>query len=122
DLKGRHLLLVGRPAANAVTARFASALPVHFGPNSVTVRGEVFAHPDTAGLGGAGNPHAPRHSAAGGAARGGRCAGGAGAAAGAARRLGARGLPAGEVVLLRRGLPPRARVVPRAEKVRAGKH
>ena len=30
DLKNHHLLLIGRPATNAVTAKLAAALPVKF--------------------------------------------------------------------------------------------
>ena len=41
DLKGRHLLLVGRPGCNAITARFAGDLPVSFGQQSFVVRGET---------------------------------------------------------------------------------
>jgi Phospholipase B len=44
----RHLLLVGRPAANRVTARCAGRSAVKFGLQSFTVRGETFAHPETA--------------------------------------------------------------------------
>ena len=108
DLKGHHLLLVGRPAVNALTARFAAGLPVSFGPRSVKVRDEIFAHPDTAVLVAAQNPLDGRYSVV-------VIAGlGAASTVAAAPRLGDRGLPAGEVVILRRGLVPRARVVPRA--------
>jgi hypothetical protein len=40
-------LLVGRPATNSLSARLAGALPVQFGPASVTVGGELFGHPKT---------------------------------------------------------------------------
>src|SRR5262249_12289116 len=50
DLKGRHVLLVGRPSTNRITAKFAEGLPVRFGPRSVKVREQVYAHPDTAVL------------------------------------------------------------------------
>jgi hypothetical protein len=110
DLKGHHLLLVGRPAVNTLTARFAADLPVSFGPNSVKVRDEVFAHPDTAVLVAAGNPLDRRYSVV-------LIAGlGAASTVAAAPRLGDRTLPPGEVVILRQGQPPRARVVPRPEK------
>ena len=110
DLKGRHLLLVGRPAANSIVARFAARLPVSFGPRSVKVRDEVFAHPDTAVLVAAENPLDRRYSVV-------VIAGlEAASTVAAAPRLGDRDLPAGEVVILRRGLAPRARVVPREEK------
>src|SRR5262249_34691967 len=48
DLKNHHLLLIGRPATNAVAARCREALPVAFGPQSVVVRGETYAHPESA--------------------------------------------------------------------------
>ena len=47
-LKDAHLLLVGRPSTNRLTARLAKALPVSFGSASVRVGGETFAHPQTA--------------------------------------------------------------------------
>jgi hypothetical protein len=47
-LKDVHILLVGRPATNRLTARLAKALPIRFGPASFTVAGETFAHPHTA--------------------------------------------------------------------------
>ena len=57
-----NLLLVGRPATNAVTTRFVKDLPVSFGRCSVQVRDEVFAHPDTAVLVAAANPLNRRYS------------------------------------------------------------
>ena len=47
-LKNVHILLVGRPATNRLAARFAKALPVHFGAASFTLAGQTYAHPDTA--------------------------------------------------------------------------
>jgi hypothetical protein len=47
-LKDAHILLVGRPATNRLTARLAEALPLRFGPASFTVAGETYAHPHTA--------------------------------------------------------------------------
>src|SRR5262249_39437690 len=38
ELKGNHVLLVGRPATNAAFARLGKHLPVQFGPASVKVR------------------------------------------------------------------------------------
>ena len=61
-LEGRHLLLVGRPAANAVTARFAKALPVAFGPASAAVNGTAYAHPRTAVVAAGVHPLDPRYS------------------------------------------------------------
>ncbi|MFO0889652.1 MAG: C45 family autoproteolytic acyltransferase/hydrolase [Isosphaeraceae bacterium] len=48
ELKSRHILLIGRPATNRITARLARALPVQFGPASFLAAGKVYAHPDTA--------------------------------------------------------------------------
>lgn len=48
DLNERHLLLIGRPATNRVTARCAANVPVSFGRGSFTVRGETHAHSDSA--------------------------------------------------------------------------
>jgi len=47
-LKDVHILLVGRPATNRLTARLVKALPFGFGTASFTVAGETFAHPHTA--------------------------------------------------------------------------
>ena len=62
DLRGHHLLLVGRPETNAVTARFRSALPVTFGSGSFLVRGLTYAHPGSAVIAAADNPLARRYS------------------------------------------------------------
>ncbi len=48
QLKGKHLILIGRPAANTLSKRFASAVPATFGENSATVGGKVYAHERTA--------------------------------------------------------------------------
>jgi Phospholipase B len=61
-LKESHVLLVGRPATNRVTARFTSALPVRFGPASFAVAGETFAHSDTAVVAAGPNPLAAGRS------------------------------------------------------------
>jgi hypothetical protein len=47
-LKDAHILLVGRPSTNRLTARLVEALPVRFSSASVTVADETFAHPHTA--------------------------------------------------------------------------
>ena len=56
ELKGHHLLLVGRPATNAISARVAEALPVTFGPNSFTVRGETYGNARSAVIAAGGSP------------------------------------------------------------------
>ncbi|MFO0909249.1 MAG: C45 family autoproteolytic acyltransferase/hydrolase [Isosphaeraceae bacterium] len=47
ELEGKHLLLVGRPASNTVTARLVSQLPVRFEAGSFVLRGETYGHPLT---------------------------------------------------------------------------
>jgi hypothetical protein len=62
ELKSHHLLLIGRPDTNAVTARFQGALPVTYGSQSFTVRGETYAHAGSAVIAAAENPLNPRCS------------------------------------------------------------
>jgi hypothetical protein len=62
ELKGRHLLLIGRPDCHLQVARFAGSLPVRFGPRSVEVRGEVYAHAGSAVVAAAENPLNRRYS------------------------------------------------------------
>jgi hypothetical protein len=56
DLKDHHVLLLGRPDTNTVVARFRDAWPVRFGPRSFVVRGEGFAHADSAVIAAGENP------------------------------------------------------------------
>jgi hypothetical protein len=63
ELAKRHLLFVGRPATNQVTARYAGGLPVTFGPASFAVRNKVYAHPDSAVIAAGENPLNSRYSA-----------------------------------------------------------
>ncbi len=63
DWKAHHVLLIGRPEANAATARCAKGLPVAFGPASFTHRGETYAHPGSAVVAAGPNPATPRFSA-----------------------------------------------------------
>jgi hypothetical protein len=44
ELKSHHLILIGRPSANLVAARFAKTMPVEFGRQSFTVRGKTYGH------------------------------------------------------------------------------
>jgi hypothetical protein len=62
DIRTHHLLLVGRPQTNALTARFAKQVPVSFGPRSFEVRDEVYAHPESAVIAAGDNPVNPRYS------------------------------------------------------------
>jgi hypothetical protein len=63
DLKGHHLLLIGRPDCNAVTGRVAEGLPVTFGAASFVLRGETYAHAGSAVIAAGSNPLNPRYSA-----------------------------------------------------------
>jgi hypothetical protein len=62
ELKGHHLLLVGRPDSNSLVERFRASLPVSFGPRSFTVRGKTYAHPGSAVVAAAENPLNSRYS------------------------------------------------------------
>ncbi len=62
DLKGNHVLLVGRPESNAAYAAVGAGLPVKFGPTSVTVRGETYGHASTAVVAAGPNPRGSRYS------------------------------------------------------------
>ncbi len=62
DLKNHHLLLIGRPATNAVTAKLAAALPVKFGAGSFELRDETYASERSAVIAAGTNPHNPRYS------------------------------------------------------------
>jgi hypothetical protein len=62
DLKGRHIVLIGRPAANAVAKRFAPSFPVTFGSTSAKVRDKLYAHEETAVVAATANPADGRYS------------------------------------------------------------
>lgn len=62
DLKSHHVLLIGRPAANSVTARCADTLNVKFGSQSFVIGKETYAHPKSAVLFAAENPQSNRYS------------------------------------------------------------
>ena len=62
ELRNAHLLLVGRPATNAVSQRFAAQVPVEFGPRSFTVRDQLYVHPQSAVLAAGDNPLNSRYS------------------------------------------------------------
>ena len=108
DLAGRHVLLVGRPATNAVARDWAKQWPTTFGPASVVAKGKTYAHADTGVLVAGRNRLDRRYSAvlvAGLSAE---------ATVATASRFRDRGLPAGEVVVFARGGAARAMVVPKA--------
>ena len=62
DLKGHHILVIGRPETNAVTARVARGLPVAFGAASFILRKETYAHAGSAVIAAGENPFNPRYS------------------------------------------------------------
>jgi hypothetical protein len=62
ELGKRHLLLVGRPATNQVSAKCATKLPVSFGPASFMVREKIYGNPDSAVIVAGENPLNPRYS------------------------------------------------------------
>ena len=61
QLKGKHVLLVGRPDSNALAADLAAKLPVKFGRASFVLRGDTYAHPSSAVVVAAERPDDPRH-------------------------------------------------------------
>ncbi len=62
DMRGHHLLLVGRPSTNAVSQRLAAQWPVDFGLRSFSVRGQRYTHPESAVLAAGDNPLNARYS------------------------------------------------------------
>lgn len=62
ELGQRHVLLVGRPATNRISARCAGKVPVSFSPGAFSVREETFAHPASAVIVAGENPVNPRYS------------------------------------------------------------
>ena len=62
DLKGRHVVLIGRPTTNSLTDRYRSSFPVAFGPGSVAIGKETYAHEKTTIVTAGVNPLDPRYS------------------------------------------------------------
>ncbi|MDB5309153.1 MAG: hypothetical protein JWO38_3355 [Gemmataceae bacterium] len=62
-LRGRHVILVGRPATSAAAERYRAAFPVVLGPASATVGDTVYAHEGTAVIAAGVNPVDGRFSA-----------------------------------------------------------
>jgi Phospholipase B len=112
ELKEAHVLLIGRPACNPLTKKWAKSFPISFGQASVQVRGEVLAHPLSAVVAAGENPLNRRFSTvviAGLSAE---------SMYHAATLLGSRTFPAGEVVTVPAGGKRHALVVPAPELVR----
>jgi hypothetical protein len=117
DLKGHHLLLIGRPDTNPIVERFRPGLPITFGSRSFEVRGKTYAHPRSAVVVAAENPLNKRFSVvvvAGLSAE---------ATLRAAPAFVTRGQAGGEVLLLANGEAAKALVLPARELVKdLGKH
>lgn len=62
ELRGHHLLLVGRPATNRVAERCVMRLPVSFTRGSFQVRQETYAHAGSFVIASGDNPLNPRFS------------------------------------------------------------
>jgi hypothetical protein len=66
QVRARHVLLVGRPSANRLTAEFLKGpggFPVTFTAGAFAVGGTVYAHPDSAVVAAGANPRNRRYSA-----------------------------------------------------------
>ncbi len=63
DLKDHHLLLVGRPDSNAISAKLSGNLPVQFTPGSFKVGDVVYGHARSSVIAAGSNPRNPRYSA-----------------------------------------------------------
>jgi hypothetical protein len=62
ELRSRHVVLVGRPATNTVSERFAAALPVRFGAASFVAEGTTHFRAGAAVITAGDHPQSPRHS------------------------------------------------------------
>ena len=62
ELKGKHLLFIGRPDSNRLVVRFRDKLPVSFGTRSFEVRREAYAHPESVIIAAGENPLNRRYS------------------------------------------------------------
>jgi hypothetical protein len=62
ELKGHHLLLIGRPDSNKALQKLAPALPITFGPRSFALHNEAYAHMGSAVIAAAENPANKRYS------------------------------------------------------------
>jgi hypothetical protein len=62
DLHGHHVLLIGRPECSGLIEKLSKGLPVTFGPRSFTVRGQLYAHAESAVIAAGANPMDGRYS------------------------------------------------------------
>ncbi|HEV3436800.1 MAG TPA: C45 family autoproteolytic acyltransferase/hydrolase [Gemmata sp.] len=63
ELGANHLLLIGGPEVNRVSARCAKGLPAAFASHTCTLKDETYAHPSTCIIAARANPLNPRFSA-----------------------------------------------------------
>jgi hypothetical protein len=56
ELREHHVLLVGRPSCNRISARFADAFDATLNPHSFSIDGKLYANPDSALLIAGSNP------------------------------------------------------------------
>jgi hypothetical protein len=62
ELRGHHLLLIGRPDSNTIVRRFQNSFPISFGSRSFVVGNEAYAHAGSAVAAAAENPLNPHYS------------------------------------------------------------
>jgi hypothetical protein len=62
QLGAKHLLLIGGPGSNRVSARCEKGLPVKFANHTCTLKGETYAHAGTCVIAACANPLNPRFS------------------------------------------------------------
>ena len=62
DLRGHHLLMIGRPECSELIERLSHSLPVMFGPRSFAARGQLYADADSAVIAAGANPMDSRYS------------------------------------------------------------
>ncbi|WP_028605758.1 C45 family autoproteolytic acyltransferase/hydolase [Ottowia thiooxydans] len=62
ELRNHHMLLIGRPATNAISQRLTAQWPMDFGIRSFQIRDELYAHPESALLVAGDNPLNKRFS------------------------------------------------------------
>lgn len=62
DIRGNHLLLIGRPDSNTLVERFKEAFPVELGLRSVKVGADIYAHHLSGVIAAAQNPLGQKYS------------------------------------------------------------
>jgi hypothetical protein len=62
ELRGHHLLLIGRPECSDLIEKLSAGLPVTFGAESFIVRGELYANAQSAVIAAGANPRDAKYS------------------------------------------------------------